>query len=380
MTVISSFSKRLGSVVKEIGQKKGFGGWYGPHMAAAERAIRERISMVDLVVEVRDARVQIPIASAFEPARHDIHSSKHMIILNKMDLADCSLTEEWTMHFQKQNHICLGVNSHNNDSIKQLLNVVKKRTKDLKVDEIQDTATATVLLVGIPNVGKSAIANSMHLIGRMDAAEKGKLKHAVVSPQPGETRDISSYKIASHPNIYVFDTPGVLSAEIADDDSGSKLALTGAIKDSLIGECNLARFLLAVLSSSDVYKRWEGLKCAFDQMLSSDTQAGKFVGSDQKRRRRYDSDHTQDFIVRNVRQTLFKSISSFKLHLEEEEEMERFIDAAFTALCEPLRILNESEEDRYNAVALKLLNLYRTGRLGRYTLDLVPRNVQVSRD
>ncbi|XP_020693694.1 DAR GTPase 2, mitochondrial [Dendrobium catenatum] len=378
MTVISSFSKRLGSVVKEIGQKQGFGGWYGPHMAAADRAIRERISMVDLVVEVRDAR--IPIASAFESARHDIHSSKHMIILNKMDLADCSRTEEWTMHFQKQNHICLGVNSHNNDSIKQLLNVVKKRTKDLKVDDIKDTATATVLLVGIPNVGKSAIANSMHLIGRIDAAEKGKLKHAVVSPQPGETRDISSYKIASHPNIYVFDTPGVLSAEIADADSGSKLALTGAIKDSLIGECNLARFLLAVLSSSDVYKRWEGLKCACDQMLSSDTQAGKLVGSDQKRRRRYDSDHTQDFIVKNVRQTLFKCISSSKLHLEKEEEMERFIDAAFTALCEPLRILNESEENRDNAVALKLLNLYRTGRLGRYTLDLVPRNAQVSLD
>ncbi|KAI0489003.1 hypothetical protein KFK09_028844 [Dendrobium nobile] len=378
MTVICSFSKRLGSVVKEIGQKKGFGGWYGPHMAAAERAIRERISMVDLVVEVRDAR--IPIASAFEPARHDIHSSKHMIILNKMDLADCSWTEEWTIHFQKQNHICLGVNSHNNDSIKQLLNVVKKRTKDLKVDEIKDTATGTVLLVGIPNVGKSAIANSMHLIGRMDAAEKGKLKHAVVSPQPGETRDISSYKIASHPNIYVFDTPGVLSAEIADADSGSKLALTGAIKDSLIGQSNLARFLLAVLSSSDAYKRWEGLKCACDQMLSSDTQARKFVGSSQKRRRLYDSDHTQDFIVRNVRQTLFKSISSFKLHLEKEEEMERFIDAAFTALCEPLRILNESEENRYNVVALKLLNLYRTGRLGRYTLDLVPRNAQVYRD
>ncbi|XP_020575157.1 DAR GTPase 2, mitochondrial isoform X3 [Phalaenopsis equestris] len=320
MAVLSSFSKRLSSVVKEIGRKKGDGGWYGPHMAASERAIRERIPMVDLVLEVRDAR--IPMASAFKSAWHDMDSSRHMIILNKMDLADCSLTEdqksgmmigrakkigglyyfeetvlskkkEWTVHFQKQNHICLGVNSHNNESINQLLNAVKKRTRDLKVGEIQNTSTATVLLVGIPNVGKSAIANSMHLIGRIDAAEKGKLKHAVVSPQPGETRDIRSYKIASHPNIYVFDTPGVLSAEIADDDSGSKLALAGAIKDSLIGEYNLARFLLAVLSSSDVYKSWEGLKRAWDQVLLSNTQTGKFVDSDQKRRRQYESDHTQ---------------------------------------------------------------------------------------
>ncbi|XP_020575156.1 DAR GTPase 2, mitochondrial isoform X2 [Phalaenopsis equestris] len=372
MAVLSSFSKRLSSVVKEIGRKKGDGGWYGPHMAASERAIRERIPMVDLVLEVRDAR--IPMASAFKSAWHDMDSSRHMIILNKMDLADCSLTEEWTVHFQKQNHICLGVNSHNNESINQLLNAVKKRTRDLKVGEIQNTSTATVLLVGIPNVGKSAIANSMHLIGRIDAAEKGKLKHAVVSPQPGETRDIRSYKIASHPNIYVFDTPGVLSAEIADDDSGSKLALAGAIKDSLIGEYNLARFLLAVLSSSDVYKSWEGLKRAWDQVLLSNTQTGKFVDSDQKRRRQYESDHTQDSIVSDVRQTLFESISSLKLHQEKEEEMERFMDVAFTVLCEPLRILNKSEEDRCKVVASKLLNLYRTGRLGRYTLDIAPRN------
>ncbi|KAG0496890.1 hypothetical protein HPP92_001581 [Vanilla planifolia] len=353
MAVVGSFMRRLGSTIRDIGRSKGLGGWYSPRMAAAERAILERVPMVDLLVEVRDAR--IPLASAFEPVRHLFHYDKHVIVLNKVDLADSSLTEE--------QHICLALNSHNHNSIKQLLNVVKKKVKDLKVGKINDTAT--ILLVGIPNVGKSAIANSLHLLGRIDALEKGKLKHATVSPVPGETTDIRGYKIASHPNIYVFDTPGVLPAEIADEESGSKLALTGAINDSLIGEYNLAQLLLAVLSSSNVYKCWE--KFSTDDHMPSNL----------RRRRQFSSDHTQDFIVWDVRQTLLKIISSFQLHSEKEEEMERLIECEFNALCEAFRISILSE-DRYDVVASKLLNLYRTGRLGRYTLDPIPGNFCVS--
>lgn len=79
----------------------------------------------------------------------------------------------------------------------------------------------------------------------------------------------------------------------------------------------------------------------------------------------------QDFIVKEVRQTLFKTITSFEGFLEEENDMERIIDVQFKALHEALKISAESNEDTYKAVAAKLLNLYRTGRLGRYTLDIV---------
>lgn len=83
----------------------------------------------------------------------------------------------------------------------------------------------------------------------------------------------------------------------------------------------------------------------------------------------------QDFIVKDVRQTLFKTISSFEGHLEEENNMEKIIESQFIALQEALKVSSESSEDRYKAVAVKLLNLYRTGRLGRYTLDLVSSEV-----
>jgi len=222
-------SRRLGAAVRGLS-----GAWYGRHMAAAERAIRTRLPLVDLVLEVRDARV--PASSAFEPLRRrgPLEPDGHrVVVLNKADLADPSETEKWMAYMEKQRACpCIAVNSHSRESIKELLNVVRLRIREIKRG--QNDCTGTVLLVGIPNVGKSAIVNAMHQIGRIGAAEKGKLKHAIVSGHPGETRDISGYKVASHPNIYVLDTPGVLSPRFANDDSGPGLALTGTNTSKLM--------------------------------------------------------------------------------------------------------------------------------------------------
>ncbi|KAK8445403.1 hypothetical protein SEVIR_9G319600v4 [Setaria viridis] len=182
-------SRRLGAAVRDLS-----GAWYGRHMAAAERAIRTRLPLVDLVLEVRDARV--PASSAFEPLRRRRPldpDSLRVVVLNKADLADPSETEKWVAYVKKQGACpCIAVNSHNRESIKELLSVVQSRIWEIKHG--QRDCTGTVLLVGIPNVGKSAIVNAMHQIGRIGAAEKGKLKHAIVSSHPGETRDISGYK------------------------------------------------------------------------------------------------------------------------------------------------------------------------------------------
>ncbi|XP_073002625.1 DAR GTPase 2, mitochondrial isoform X3 [Typha latifolia] len=330
------FSRRLGAAVRELGSKGAGGGWYGSHMAAADCAIRDRLPLVDLVLEIRDAR--IPVTSTFESLGRWSGSNKHLIVLNKVDLADRSWTEKWVKHIGKQNCICHGVNAHNRENIKELLSIIRARIKELKFGE--SSYTATVLLVGIPNVGKSAIANSMHQIGRIGAAEKGKLKHAVVSLYPGETKDISSYKIASHPNIYVLDTPGILSPKVVSDDSGSKLALTGAIKDSLLCEYELAQYFLAVFNSTEQYKQWENFNDRVDCSLSSDIREKIVVDTDttKRKRRQYSSDHTQDFIVKDVRRTLFKTISSFKGVLGEETEMELLIESQLSALQEAFRV------------------------------------------
>ncbi|KAM1706012.1 hypothetical protein ACFX2K_028213 [Malus domestica] len=136
----------------------------------------------------------------------------------------------------------------------QLLNFLQAQVRKLK--KADHCHTTTILLVGIPNVGKSTVANSLHRIGRISATEKGKLKCATVSPHPGGTKNISSLKIASHPNIYVLDNPGVLPPHILDDDVCTKLALTGTIQDCFAGEKEMAQYFLAILNMSDEYKKW----------------------------------------------------------------------------------------------------------------------------
>ncbi|VAH05535.1 DAR GTPase 2, mitochondrial-like [Triticum urartu] len=356
-----AFSQRLGAAVRGLS-----GAWYSRHMAAADRAIRARLPLVDLVLEVRDARV--PATSAFEllhrrsPWEPDV---RRLVALNKADLADPSETEKWVAFMKQRGCSCIAVNSHSRESINELLNAVRGRIREIKLG-VSD-CTGTVLLVGIPNVGKSAIINTMHQIGRIGAAEKGKLKHAIVSSHPGETRDISGYKVASHPNIYVLDTPGVLSPIFANDESGPRLVLTGAIKDSLLEEYEIAQFLLTVFNLRTECSEWENLNLDGDKSSFADAIPTRSCHT----KRQYSSDHTQDFIVRAVRQALSETIASFQGDLGNENDLRRLVEIQFTHLQKAFRISAETIEDRNKLVAVKLLNLYRTGRLGHYTLDHV---------
>ncbi|XP_054784236.1 DAR GTPase 2, mitochondrial-like isoform X1 [Prosopis cineraria] len=361
----------MGKAMKDLKLKKRIQGlWYSPHMAAASHAISERIQLVDLIVELRDAR--IPLSSECEILRNCPASTRNIIALNKMDLADQSKLQEWMKYFRERNFISYGVNSHNKENIRKFLSLIQNQVRELK----RTDHTATVMLVGIPNVGKSALANSLHQIGRTSAAEKGKLKHATVSPEPGETRDIRSFKIASHPNIYVLDTPGVLPPEILDVDVCSKLILTGAIKD-LIGTKELAQYFLAILNRSEQYKNWANLSSKDKDMLSLDCTM-EFLNSSEshvKQRRQSPTDHTQDCIVRDVRQTLFETISAYEGDTNDEEEMETLISIQFGALQKVFHVSSECPEEANVKVGKKLLDLFRTGRLGHYMLDLPPGSI-----
>ncbi|KAK6143067.1 hypothetical protein DH2020_023415 [Rehmannia glutinosa] len=248
MAATGGLIQEIGKAVKAVAKGKGSKWWYTPHMAAASRAIAERIPLVDLVLEVRDAR---------------------------------------------------------------FLTFLQARVRELKKKD--DPAHAiTLMLVGIPNVGKSALANSLHQVGRIAAAEKGKLKHSVVSPQPGETKGISSLKvIASHPNIYVLDTPGVLPPDVVDDGVCSKLALTGAIKDDVVGEIELAQYFLSILSLSDEYKKWGKLSGVGNGGVLTNERISSL---DKRPKRQYPTDHTQDFIVNNVRRSLLMRFHLLRLY------------------------------------------------------------------
>ncbi|KAJ6882261.1 DAR GTPase 2 [Populus alba x Populus x berolinensis] len=383
--------------LKEIGEalKKAKSEWYSLHMAASSHAIAQRIPLVDFILEVRDARIPLSshcqLLSNFPPS-----SLRRIIVMNKTDLANRSQLKEWTKYFEQQNCISYGVNSHNKDNVKKFLNFLQAQVRELKrIDH--SGHTTTMMIIGIPNVGKSALANSLHQLGRISAAEKGKLKHTIVSPHPGETKNISSLKpgnqgwrmefwikelfvieidfwdIGSHPNIYVLDTPGILPPQIHDSEVCTKLALTGAI-ENLVGEKELARYFLAILNTSDGYKKWERLSThGNDKSFTGQEVEGSSDSKlNMKRKRQYPSDHTQDFMVNRVRRTLLESISCLDGNVQNEKDLEELIEVQFTALREAFLVSLEPGNDSQTKISAKLLNLYRTGRLGHYTLDPLP--------
>ena len=202
--------------------------WYPGHMNKARRIIKESMSNVDLVIEVMDAR--IPFSSE-NPMVAELRQHRPCIkILNKSDLADPTTTQLWLQHFEKEQ----GVKA-------QALSVLEKsKTKNLPKlcrKLLPDRGTAVkpirVMIMGIPNVGKSTLINTL----------AGKTL-AKVGDEPAVTKVVSSaqHRILLEGNIALFDTPGILWPKIENENSSYRLAVTGAIKNTAIDFEDIALF------------------------------------------------------------------------------------------------------------------------------------------
>ncbi|OAY67026.1 Short integuments 2, mitochondrial [Ananas comosus] len=338
---------RAGKRVAEMGFNAGGGAvnWFPGHMAAAARAIRHRLKLADLVIEVRDAR--IPLSSANGELQCLLASKRRVIALNKKDLA--------------------------NPNIMHLLALVELKLKEV----ISREPTLLVMVVGVPNVGKSALINSIHRIATSRFPVQEKVKRATVGPLPGVTQDIAGYKIANQPSIYVLDTPGVLVPSIPDMETGLKLALTGAVKDSVVGEERLAQYLLAILNSRKTPLHWERLVNVRTERSgheSHDSNEPIFSNSLPRRRRQLDNSdvlYIED-LAKEVQKTLYLTFKDFEGNKEEESELESLIDMQLMALRKAFRILHKASDEARTMVSKKLLTLFRIGKLGPFILDSIP--------
>lgn len=212
--------------------------WYPGHMTKAKRMMQENIKLVDLVIELVDARVPV---SSRNPDIDELGRQKaRLILLNKSDLAEDARNDAWMEYFQNQGFSVVKVNSKSGAGIKSINGVVAEACKEkIERDRKRGILNRPVraMVVGIPNVGKSTFINA--LAGKACAKTGNK---------PGVTK--GKQWIRLNKNVELLDTPGILWPKFEDQNVGLKLALIGSIKDEILNVEELAAELISFLTKN----------------------------------------------------------------------------------------------------------------------------------
>jgi ribosome biogenesis GTPase A len=206
--------------------------WYPGHMKKTRELIQENLKMVDVVIEVIDAR--IPVASRNPIIDELIKNKMRIIALNKSDLADQAVNEVWTDYFKRLGYYVVAMNCMSGEGVSQLMRLLGNLHRE-KNESSQRKRHLRMMIVGIPNVGKSSLIN--RLTGK---------KSAKTGNKPGVTRGKQWLNLGE--DMQLLDTPGILWPKFEDPMVGVNLAFTGSIKDEILDIATLALELTAVLS------------------------------------------------------------------------------------------------------------------------------------
>ena len=209
--------------------------WFPGHMAKTRKQIAEDLKLVDIVVEILDAR--IPISSQNPDIKQITQNKKKIIVLNKYDLADEKENQKWVEYFNKKDQKAILVDALTGKGINETIRLIQKEMEeDLKkiADKGRIGRKIRVMIVGIPNVGKSSFINR---IAKKTSAEVGN--------KPGVTKQKQWIRI--NDKVELLDTPGVLWPKFESEKVGINLAITGTIKDDILELTEIAYFLTKFL-------------------------------------------------------------------------------------------------------------------------------------
>ena len=279
-------------------------------MLKTKKQIIEDLKLIDVIIEILDAR--IPLASQNPDIKQITENKKKIVVLNKSDLADEKETKKWIECFKNQGIIAIPTDSNLGKGTKETL----KAVQNLMQEEMEKAASKgrinkniRIMICGIPNVGKSSFINRM--INK---------KSAEVGNRPGVTKQKQWLRISS--NIELLDTPGVLWPKFESHDVALKLAYTGSIKDELINKDEIAYNLIKYLKNNNKNELFARYKLTDDD---------------------------------------FNSIIP-----EDDEELE-----LMNMIARKRGAIISGGEIDYEKVSAIILNDFRTGKIGRVTLEKV---------
>lgn len=230
--------------------------WFPGHMAKTRRLIEDNLKMIDVVVEILDSRIPY---SGRNPYFNDIIKNKpRLIVMNKSDLSDPELTREWIAWYRAQGITVIPISCTTGQGVNKITAEARVLIQD-KIDRDKEkgrTRTLKIMMVGIPNVGKSSLIN--RLAGKASAQ---------TGDRPGVTRGKQWIRLKG--DVELLDTPGILAPKFEDQEMAKRLAYTGAIKDEIMDTELLAYSLCAYLG-----KHYPELLCARYKLDSVDGLEG----------------------------------------------------------------------------------------------------------
>ena len=237
--------------------------WYPGHMAKTKRQIIADLKLIDIVVEIIDAR--IPVSSMNPDIEQYIKNKDRLIVLNKYDLANEEQNKLWVKKFKQKGLESVLVNSNSGEGINQAIKKIEEiymKTQENYQNKGRIGKAIRVMVIGIPNVGKSSFINRI-----------SKRNSATVGNRPGVTRQKQWIRINS--NIELLDTPGVLWPKFQNEEIALNLAYTGTIKDDILATIEVGFSLLKYLINNDINKlkiRYKLNNNEIDKILNSDLE------------------------------------------------------------------------------------------------------------
>ncbi|WP_455093209.1 ribosome biogenesis GTPase YlqF [Parvimonas micra] len=283
--------------------------WYPGHMKKTMDNIRLSLKLVDIVGEIIDSR--IPISSK-NPVIDDVLKDKpRIMILNKSDMADENETKKWLSYYRKKGYGAVVVDALHSKGLDKIYSVAKEMLAD-KFKKLEEknlsSKTIRMMIVGIPNVGKSTFINSI-----------SKRKSAKIGDRPGVTKQVQWIKTKN--DLELLDTPGVLWPKFEDERIGLHLAFTGAIKDEIMDIENLAFRFIDELNKRDVNilkNRYNLSEDSYEDTLYLMDEIGRNRGAILKK------NEIDYFKVANLVLDDFRKVKLGRITLETVEDIEKF--------------------------------------------------------